>query len=206
MENLDPPPPKSRMGKWRVFALRLPSSLIWGDGGLLFHFILSKIVAKKNKINKIHSNQGLLKHFSHSQTSCKKMLLLYIFHWSFIHVLIVSHNFARLYPAFFPFAYCVWMKHEWDVWKWFKCGVWFAPVFILTKKKECIRFVEYFNDRLITLPDLTSSTHLAALFKTHNTQRAVCVDYKIREFKIRRLQLNMLLRMIKTTWLFIFPA
>ena len=50
MENLDPPPPppppKSRMGKWRVFALRAASSLIWGvDGGLLFHFILSKIVA-----------------------------------------------------------------------------------------------------------------------------------------------------------------
>ena len=41
-----PLPPKSRMGKWRVFALRAPSSLIWGgDGGLLFHFILSKIVA-----------------------------------------------------------------------------------------------------------------------------------------------------------------
>ena len=48
MENLDPPPlpPKSRMGKWRVFALLAPSSLIWGDGDLLFHFILSKIVAK----------------------------------------------------------------------------------------------------------------------------------------------------------------
>ena len=45
MENLDPPPPKSRMGKWRVFALRAASPLIWGgDGGLLFHFILSKIV------------------------------------------------------------------------------------------------------------------------------------------------------------------
>ena len=47
MENLDPPfPPKSRMGKWRVFVLRAPSSLIWGNGDLLFHFILSKIVAK----------------------------------------------------------------------------------------------------------------------------------------------------------------
>ena len=93
-----PPPSKSRMGKWRVFALRVASSLIWGgwgfavpfyfvqdcnlgqnkwktwsppppppnqgwenganlpfawlhpwfrgDGGLLFHFILSKIVVK----------------------------------------------------------------------------------------------------------------------------------------------------------------
>ena len=26
------------------FAFRAASSLIWGDGGLLFHFILSKIV------------------------------------------------------------------------------------------------------------------------------------------------------------------
>ena len=33
MENLDPPPPKSRMGKWRVFALRAASPLIWGGGG-----------------------------------------------------------------------------------------------------------------------------------------------------------------------------
>ena len=50
MENLDSPiPPKSRMGKWRVFALRAVSSLIWGGGGggggLLLHFILSRIVA-----------------------------------------------------------------------------------------------------------------------------------------------------------------
>ena len=43
-----PLPPKSRMGKWRVFALRAASSLIWaGDGGLLFHFILSKIVGRQ---------------------------------------------------------------------------------------------------------------------------------------------------------------
>ena len=40
-------PPQSRMAKWRLFALRAASSLIWGggDGGLLFHFILFKIVA-----------------------------------------------------------------------------------------------------------------------------------------------------------------
>ena len=48
MENLDPssphPPPKSRMERRRVFALRAASSLTWGDEGLLFHFILSKIV------------------------------------------------------------------------------------------------------------------------------------------------------------------
>ena len=47
MENLDTSlPPKSKMGKWRVLTLRAASSLIWGGiGGLLFHFILSKIVA-----------------------------------------------------------------------------------------------------------------------------------------------------------------
>ena len=51
MENLEPPSPsKSRMGKWRVLALRAASSLIWGDGGLLFHFILSQI-AIVDKIN-----------------------------------------------------------------------------------------------------------------------------------------------------------
>ena len=38
-----PLPHKSRMEKWRVFALRAPSFLIWGDGGLLFHFTSSKI-------------------------------------------------------------------------------------------------------------------------------------------------------------------
>ena len=36
--------PKSKIGRWCVFALCAASSLIWGDGGLLFHFILSKIV------------------------------------------------------------------------------------------------------------------------------------------------------------------
>ena len=28
------------MGKWRLFALHAASSLIWGDGGFRFHFIL----------------------------------------------------------------------------------------------------------------------------------------------------------------------
>ena len=36
-----PLPPKSRMGKWRVFALRAPSSLIWGGWGFAvpFYFV-----------------------------------------------------------------------------------------------------------------------------------------------------------------------
>ena len=36
-----PPPDKSRMGKWRVFALRAASSLIWGGWGFAvpFYFV-----------------------------------------------------------------------------------------------------------------------------------------------------------------------
>ena len=36
-----PLPPKSRMGKWRVFALHAPSSLIWGEWGFAvpFYFV-----------------------------------------------------------------------------------------------------------------------------------------------------------------------
>ena len=56
--------PKSRMGKWRVFTLRTASSLIWGliwgDGGLLFHFILSKIVVTDLVVNKLASTPGLM--------------------------------------------------------------------------------------------------------------------------------------------------
>ena len=42
MENLNPPSPsKSRMGKWRVFALRAAASLIWGGWGFAvpFYFV-----------------------------------------------------------------------------------------------------------------------------------------------------------------------
>ena len=44
MENLDPtpppPPPQIKDGKWRVFAIRAASSLIWGGWGFAvqFHF------------------------------------------------------------------------------------------------------------------------------------------------------------------------
>ena len=41
MENLDPPPPQIKDGKMARF---YPSRGLGGDGGLLFHFILSKIV------------------------------------------------------------------------------------------------------------------------------------------------------------------
>ena len=54
MENLDPPPPQIKDGKMarfcssRAFILDLGGG---GDGGLLFHFILSKIVDTKIQKN-----------------------------------------------------------------------------------------------------------------------------------------------------------
>ena len=45
-----------------------------------------------------------------------------------------------------------------------------CSVFILAEKKERVRFVEYFNDRLVTLLYFTSSAHLAALIKKHNSK------------------------------------
>ena len=39
-----PPPPQIKNGKMARFGFCAASSLIWGNGGLLFHFILSKIV------------------------------------------------------------------------------------------------------------------------------------------------------------------
>ena len=41
------PSPKIKNGKLLVFALFAVSSLIWGERSLLFHFILSKIVATR---------------------------------------------------------------------------------------------------------------------------------------------------------------
>ena len=38
------PPPKSRMGKWHILAFARLHPCFGGDGGLLFYFILSKIV------------------------------------------------------------------------------------------------------------------------------------------------------------------
>ena len=44
MENLYPPPPQIKDGKMVRFGFCASSFLIWGgDGGLLFHFFLSKI-------------------------------------------------------------------------------------------------------------------------------------------------------------------
>ena len=71
-KTLTPHPPKSKMGKWRVFAIQAASPLIWGgDGRLLFHFILPKIVAVRAGLN----TQGLqiaspvLKPLSHAASS-----------------------------------------------------------------------------------------------------------------------------------------
>ena len=43
MENLDPPPPKIKDGKMARFCPLSGFILDLGDGGLLFHFIVSKI-------------------------------------------------------------------------------------------------------------------------------------------------------------------
>ena len=42
-EICNPPPPQIKDGKMARFGFCAASSLLWGDGGLLFHFILSKI-------------------------------------------------------------------------------------------------------------------------------------------------------------------
>ena len=43
-----PLPPKSRMGKWRVFALRAPSSLIWGGWGFAVSFYFVRDCSSRN--------------------------------------------------------------------------------------------------------------------------------------------------------------
>ena len=50
MENLDPPPPKIKDRKMARFCPSRGFILdLGGDGGLLFHFILSKIVARTER-------------------------------------------------------------------------------------------------------------------------------------------------------------
>ena len=44
MKNLSPPSPHFNDEKKARFGLRANSSLIWGEGGFISHFILSKIV------------------------------------------------------------------------------------------------------------------------------------------------------------------
>ena len=58
-----PLPPKSRMGKWRVFALRAPSSLIWGGWGFAvpFYFVqdcsfTASLPCKKKKLKEKQTN------------------------------------------------------------------------------------------------------------------------------------------------------
>ena len=83
-KTLTPPPPKSKMGKWRVltFARLHPWFGGWGvgggDAGLLFHFILSKIVVFKSLNNLSPSYLGdRLSYRSHSRNlrSASKQLL-----------------------------------------------------------------------------------------------------------------------------------
>ena len=44
-----PPPPKIKDEKKGRFGFRAAITLIWGDAGLLFHFILSKIAASSRE-------------------------------------------------------------------------------------------------------------------------------------------------------------
>ena len=46
MENLDTPPHPLQIKDGKIARFRPSRSFILGDGGLLFHFILSKIVAR----------------------------------------------------------------------------------------------------------------------------------------------------------------
>ena len=60
---------------------------------------------------------------------------------------------------FFPFADCErsWTVSEWSVNEMSEnglsmaCDLRLCSLFLLAEKKERIRFVEYFNDRLVTL-------------------------------------------------------
>ena len=53
MENLDPPPPSpiSRMGKWRFFALRAASSLIWWEWGFAVPFYFAQDCSFKRRFS-----------------------------------------------------------------------------------------------------------------------------------------------------------
>ena len=52
MRNLSPPSPhfNDEKKKKARFGLRANSSLIWGEGGFISHFILSKIVGVKREL------------------------------------------------------------------------------------------------------------------------------------------------------------
>ena len=55
-----PLPPKSRMGKWRVLAFARLHTWYGGDGGLLFHFILSKIVVMSWNVSKLTTPENTI--------------------------------------------------------------------------------------------------------------------------------------------------
>ena len=78
------PPPSSNQG-WMVssFGFRYASPLIWGDGDLIFHFILSKIVALIGK-NPAFKLQGALYFFCDPLTY---RAAVWIFQSSFLEIL-----------------------------------------------------------------------------------------------------------------------
>ena len=93
------------MGKWRVLALRAPSSLIWGDGGLLFHFILSKIVGEtkrrlKDRFNEHFADQLTTHLVSPNPPQSQNTFLLMI-------TLLRTSHFIPLEPSLRNWRYCV---------------------------------------------------------------------------------------------------
>ena len=65
MKHLDHPSPHFNDAKMARFCFLAPSSLLWGDGGLSFHFVLSEIVRKKQpKARRPTNNTRILRIFS----------------------------------------------------------------------------------------------------------------------------------------------
>ena len=108
----------------------------------------------KQALNKHKENTSFRKHFSHSTCPlAQKVPLLYVFHVSFIHVLIASLNFVRSWAVLFFVSRTMSGTNA-----WVKClkillllRV-FLTWFILAEKKVHKHFVDYFIDRLVTLP------------------------------------------------------
>ena len=68
----------------------------------LWSILNAKSRLKKETNKQTQRKQSFGKQFSHSTCSLeRKVLVLYIFHWSFIHVLIVSQFFKLLRKLFF---------------------------------------------------------------------------------------------------------
>ena len=100
MENLDPaPPPKSRMGKWRVFGPRAVSSLIWGEGGFAvpFYFVqdCSRLFAHLSRFSPFFSNKEPGR-FQSKRTIKKRGHTMHSFHSETLNMLLEATYIIRL--------------------------------------------------------------------------------------------------------------